>query len=227
MAKARNETSQRPADIARKRETPNRYGGDVAPHHGGGDRRPGGSATGRREGAQAFPPLSTSLEGFIKNGSDREFRQLIYSMLSFSTLMLRSREHFAAYIGVTGPQYSMMAVIAEAERATVGQIAQRMHVASPFVTAETGKLIRKNIVAKSRDEKDRRSVILTLTAKGNTLIRELAAMRRTTNDMMYRSLTGDRAKMLTEMMHALIADANLALHELDGPQWRGRKAPSA
>jgi len=188
-----------------------------------------GNAKQRDEGAieEQFPPLSTSLDGFVKNGSDREFRQLIYSMLSFSTLMLRSREHFAAYIGVTGPQYSMMAVIAEAGQATVGHIADRMHVASPFVTAEIGKLIKKNIVEKSRNEIDRRSVILTLTTKGKNLIRELATLRRKTNDMMYRSLTKDRARALTEIMHALIADANGALHELDAPQLRGRKAPSA
>lgn len=195
--------------------------------YAGGHREENAKQRDKGELNEQFPPLSTSLDGFIKNGSDREFRQLVYSMLSFSTLMLRSREHFAAYIGVTGPQYSMMAVIAEAGQATVGHVADRMHVASPFVTAEIGKLINKNVVKKSRNVTDRRSVILTLTTKGKNLIRELASLRRMTNDMMYRSLTKDRATALTEIMHTLIADANRALHELDAPQLRGRKAPSA
>jgi hypothetical protein len=44
--------------------------------------------------------------------------------------------------------------------------------------------------------------------------------------MMYRSLTKDRARALPEIMNALIVDADRALHELDSPQLRGRKAKS-
>lgn len=162
----------------------------------------------------------------MKNGSDRDFRSLIYSMLSFATLMLRSREYFAAHIGVTGPQYSMMAVIAESGRATIGEIAIRMNVASPFVTTEIGKLIKKDIVQKMANETDRRSVIVTLTAKGKNLIRDLAPLRCTVNDNMYRSLTPARAAALADIMRDLIADSSRALYELDAPRQRGGSRPS-
>jgi MarR family transcriptional regulator, organic hydroperoxide resistance regulator len=173
-----------------------------------------------------FPPLSISIESFLKDGSDREFRQLIYSLLSFSSLMTRHRDYYASYIGVTGPQYSMMTLIAEIPCATVGDIAEQMRVSSPFVTAEINKLIRKNIIEKRPNETDRRSMYLDLTPKGQSLLRELGPIRRESNDIMYGSLTGDRARMLKEIMNRLIQDAENALHALEAPHLRGKKAPS-
>jgi len=176
---------------------------------------------------ERFPPLSISIAGLLKDGSDREFRTLIYALLGFSALMVRHREHFAAYIGVTGPQYSMMAVIAETGRMTAGDIAKQMHVSSQFVTVEIGKLARKGIVEKRSNEADRRSVFLNLTPLGQNLLLELGPIRRNSNDMMYRSLTKDRAQVLQEIIDALTQDANSALHELDAPHWRNARAPSA
>jgi MarR family transcriptional regulator, organic hydroperoxide resistance regulator len=175
---------------------------------------------------ERFPPLSTSIETFLKDGTDREFRHLIYSLLSFSALMLRHRDFYASYIGVTGSQYSMMAVIAEARLATVGYVAEQMGVASQFVTAEISKLIGKNIIEKTPNETDRRSMHLRLTLKGQNLLRELGPIRRESNDLMYGSLTGDRGKALQGILNTLIKDANSALHALDAPDQRGRTAPS-
>jgi DNA-binding MarR family transcriptional regulator len=173
-----------------------------------------------------FPPLSISIESFLKDGSDREFRRLIYSLLSFAALMTRHRDHYASYIGVTGPQYSMMTLVAEIGPATVGQIAEQMRVSSPFVTAEISKLIKQNVIEKRPNQTDRRSMYLSLTPKGQSLLRELGPIRRESNDIMYGSLTGDRARVLQETIDSLIRDANTALHELDAPRLRGKRAPS-
>src|SRR3984885_2266065 len=181
----------------------------------------------REPGAiERFPPLSISLAAFIKDGTDREFRHLINSLLSFSALMTRHREYYASYIGVTGSQYTMITLIAEARFATVGDVAEQMHVASQFVTAEINKLIRKNIVEKTPNEADRRSMHLRLTLKGQNLLRELGPIRRESNDLMYGSLTADRGRALQEIIDKLIEDGNSALHAFDAPQRRGMKAPS-
>src|SRR5690242_15481443 len=88
------------------------------------------------DAAERFPPLSTSLENFVKDGSDREFRRLIYSLTALSSLMVRNREHFASYIGLTDPQYLMITMIAENAEATVGKVAELLGVSSQFVTVE-------------------------------------------------------------------------------------------
>jgi DNA-binding MarR family transcriptional regulator len=140
--------------------------------------------------------------------------------------MIRHRECYASYIGVTGSQYTMMTLIAEARFATVGDVAEQMHVASQFVTVEINKLIGKNIIEKTPNEMDRRSMLLKLTLNGQNLLRELGPIRRESNDSMYGSLTGDRGRALREIIDRLIEDANSALHELDAPHRRGKKAPS-
>jgi DNA-binding MarR family transcriptional regulator len=174
-----------------------------------------------------FPPISTSLQHFIKDGSDREFRQLLYALIRLSTLMVQNRQSFAAYIGVTDPQYTMLTLIAENPGVTVGKLAKQLNVSSQFITIEISKLINKSIVDKRPNEHDRRSMILNLTGKGKDLLREVGPLRRRTNDLMFRSLTGERAKLLKEIVDTLIADGTSALHELEAPHLRGQKAVSA
>jgi MarR family transcriptional regulator, organic hydroperoxide resistance regulator len=176
---------------------------------------------------EKFPPPSTSIESLLRDGSDRDFRRLVYSLIRFSEMIARHRDIYGAYIGTTGPQYQMMAIIAASPNATAGEIAKTLSVSNQFVVSETGKLIAKGILEKTINKSDRRSMLLNLTPKGRNLLLELGPMRRESNDLMYRSLTGDRARVLQEIMDTLIADAEIALHELDAPQRRGRKAPTA
>jgi DNA-binding MarR family transcriptional regulator len=174
-----------------------------------------------------FPPLSISKEGLLKDGSDREFRRLIYSLVGFAEMIVRHRNIYGAYIGVSGPQYHMMTIIAGTPNTTVGQIAKMISVSDQFVTSEIGKLVKKGIVGKTPDEADRRSMLLSLTLKGRSLLRELGPLRRESNNLMYRSLTGERARLLQDIIDTLIADAEVALYELGAPHKRGQKAPTA
>jgi MarR family transcriptional regulator, organic hydroperoxide resistance regulator len=176
---------------------------------------------------EPFPPLSTSLEFFLKAGSDREFRNLIYDLFSLSNMLSRISKHFSAYIGVSGAQQVMIQMIAETHGMTVGRIAKQLDVTSQFVTIEIGDLIKKNVVQKRANEADRRSMLLELTPKGRSLLRELGPLRRRTNDTMFRSLTEDKAMILKEIIRAVISDTRSALHELEAPDLRANKTPSS
>jgi len=167
-----------------------------------------------------FPPLSTSLKSFVKDGSDHKFRQLIYALTSLANQMAHHRRLFAAYIGVTEAQMLMMRIIAETHGATVGHLAQDLNVTSQFVTIEIGGLVKEDVVEKRPNEADRRSMLLNLTAKGKSLLRELAPILRKANDIHFRSLTEDRAKVLLEIIGTLISDGMSARHELEAPHLR-------
>ena len=176
---------------------------------------------------ETFPPLSTSLEPFVKDGTDREFRRLIFSLLTLFDLMQRNRKYFADYVGLTDAQYMMMVLIADDPGMTVGRLAERLNVSSPFVTAEIARLIKKTIVGKRPNEADRRSMLLTLTPKGETLLCELGPVRRRINDLTFNSLTQERARLLQDIVDGLVADARNAVHEITAPHMRGKRAPSA
>lgn len=169
---------------------------------------------------------TTSLTPLLDKGSDRPFRELIYSLLSLFNLMRSNQEHFAAYIGVTVPQITMMSFLNDAGRATVGQIAARLEVSSQFVTLEIKKLLARGIIGKHPNAEDRRSVYLELTDAGRRLMHELGPLRRQTNDLMFKALTANQMAQLRSILAALLDDGRNALHELQSPRWRDRRAPS-
>src|SRR5262245_59172580 len=112
---------------------------------------------------ERFPPLTTSLEALLQDGSDRTLRRLIYDLANLAALMVRNREHFAEYVGVTDPQFMMMSLVADAGGSTVGKIAEQLGVSSQFVTTEIAKLDVAGIIKRQPNEADRRSMILQLT----------------------------------------------------------------
>ena len=189
--------------------------------HSSHGNQPGGASE------EDFPPPTTTLKVFLKNGSDSALRRLIYNLTSLFNQMVRNRKHFAAYIGVTEAQFLSMTIIAELKTSTVGEIAQRLFVSSQFITIEVGDLVRRGIVEKLPNEADRRSMLLKLSTKGERLLRELAPLRRMVNDVHWRSLTEERAKLLQEIVDTLLADGRNALHEIEGPDFQDKKAPSA
>src|SRR5262245_41703893 len=94
----------------------------------------------RASSARKFaPPLTTTLKSFVKNGSDHEFRLLMFELNSLFNQMRQHVEYFARFIGVNPAQFTFIMIIAELSDVTVRDIAQRMNVTSPFVTAEVGE----------------------------------------------------------------------------------------
>ena len=173
------------------------------------------------------PPLSTSLESFADTQSERVLRKLIYSFYSLSAVVLRNREHFGAYVGVTGPQFMLMTLVADNPDSTVKHLAEQLSVSTAFVAVEIAKLVKKNIVERRPNEADGRSMLLNLTSRGRNLLRESNILRRRTNDVMFQSLTLDRAKALQETINVIVSDARRALHELESPHLRGKRSPIA
>jgi len=181
----------------------------------------------RHSSAREFaPPLTTTLKAFVKNGSDHEFRLLMFELNSLFNQMRQHAEYFARFIGVNAAQFTFILIIAEMPDVTVRHIAQQMNVTSPFVTAEIGKLVNMGIVRKEANSHDRRSSFLKLTSKGESLVRDLAPVLCRANDLHFRSLTEERARILKEIIHTLVADGRRVLHELQSPDMHDAMAPS-
>src|SRR5215467_10605390 len=113
-----------------------------------GSAAPGGSHAGPPSAEEPFPPLTISLKAFVKDGSDSEFRQLIFELMGLFNQMQRHSDQFARYIGTNNAQFHLIMIMAHTPDLTASQIAQLMSVTSQFVTIEIGKLIGKGIVEK-------------------------------------------------------------------------------
>jgi DNA-binding MarR family transcriptional regulator len=128
----------------------------------------------------------------------------------------------ADHIGVSEAQAIMLRMIAESQDATVGQLAQRLQVTSQFVTIEMGDLVKKGIVEKRPNKADRRSMLLRLTTKGESLVRDLSGIMRIGNDIWLRSLSEDRAKMFQDTLDTLLRHGIESTHAISAPSLRNR-----
>jgi MarR family transcriptional regulator, organic hydroperoxide resistance regulator len=166
---------------------------------------------------EAFPPLTISLETFVKDGSDRGFRELIFDLIALNNQMQSHVDRFARHIGTTNGQFHVLMALARTSGLTAGELAELMNVMSPLATIEIGGLVRKGLIERRSNENNRRSSLLNLTPKGRELVRQVAPLLRRVNDLHFRSLTAERAALLTETVHAIVADGRRIMDELDAP----------
>jgi len=84
-------------------------------------------------------PLTVSRAGLLVNGGDSEFRALVHAMLAFSARLQGVREGFAALVGLTGIQYTILISIRHLQNeteVTVGSVADHLHLSGAFITIE-------------------------------------------------------------------------------------------
>ncbi len=165
-----------------------------------------------------FPPTSTTLAAFLENDDgDGNFRQMIYGLHHLSSMMLKTREQLGARIGVTGPQYSILVVIAENGCISVGELANKLHVSSPFITASTRDLIQRGYIEKRPSAGDRRLNLLSIAAAGRNAILSLADIRRQANDRAFANLSRSEAQHLQRLVKILVVQLEQVVHWLDAP----------
>lgn len=160
------------------------------------------------------PPLTVARSELLYGGSDREFRRLVHGLFSFLSLHETVRTGHGAYIGLPGIQYTILISIghlAAAGPVGIKTVAEHLRFSGSFITVETGKLVKRGLVGKVRDPHDRRRVRLSVTAKGRTLLEELAPVQRRVNDAQFECLRSGQLSELTRLVEALIACSERAV----------------
>jgi len=137
---------------------------------------------------------TTSRADFLDpDGSDRAFRAMVYDLLAVGARMQDVRDHLAAEIGVSGPQYAILMAIfhmqQDAGGAGVRAVGRRLHVSGPFVTAQANHLVEKGLVEKRPNPRDGRGVWLCLTDEGNRRISHAAPVIQAANDGFFEALS--------------------------------------
>jgi DNA-binding MarR family transcriptional regulator len=103
-----------------------------------------------------------------------ELRYQIRCFLSFSERA--AREH-----GVEPQQHQLLLALKglpEGKRPTIGTVAERLCVEHHTAVTLTDRLERAGLVQRTRGERDRREVLLTITEPGEELLRKLSALHR-------------------------------------------------
>ena len=78
--------------------------------------------------------------------------------------------------GLTIPQLAALQAIQRLQPITVGAVARDIHLGAATVTGILGRLEKRGLVSRTRDDRDRRSVVLELTDDGAQLVNDAPSL---------------------------------------------------
>jgi DNA-binding MarR family transcriptional regulator len=137
------------------------------------------------------PPLTTSREEFLKDGTDQLFREAIYALALSVEKLLSCRSVFARILHLTPSQFAVLMGVAsqQGERGvTIKDLAAHLAMAPTHVTTEIGRLETKGLLSKRSNEADRRSILVTLTSKGEKEVERISPVVRDVNDILFQNI---------------------------------------
>ena len=181
------------------------------------------AASHRSKSKLPAPPLTTSREALLVNGSDQAFRQLVHTLLAFLARHDTVREGHAAAIGLSAIEYTVL--ISVKSLGTEGQVSVRelaahLHLSGAFVTTVSNKLQQMGLLDKLTDPEDRRRLRLVVTGEGDALLARLAPIQRQVNDVQFDCLkAGDLTRLLASVEKLVqSSDSAIALQKYLSPQ---------
>jgi DNA-binding MarR family transcriptional regulator len=117
----------------------------------------------------------------MDTGKIRDFRRSLRQFTRVITTQLRD-----CCTEVTLAQCLVLLEVEDRERLTVGQLASRLRLDDSTLSRTIDGLVRRGLLERTRDDRDRRVVWICLTEEG---ARACAAIHRQ-NDALYRSILG-------------------------------------
>jgi MarR family transcriptional regulator, organic hydroperoxide resistance regulator len=116
---------------------------------------------------------------------DAKMRTFIADMYAAMSLLRLLRQEIASALSLSSAEYSVLLAVRYLERGsdmTLRAIADHLHVAAAYVTAEVARLVDKGMLTKKPDPLDRRAVSVELTPASRQLLSRLGLMLREIND---------------------------------------------
>ncbi|MCC6779264.1 MAG: winged helix-turn-helix transcriptional regulator [Hyphomicrobiales bacterium] len=161
-----------------------------------------------RKGARPLGlPLTVSRPELLVGGRDRQFRLLVHGLLGFAAHHERIRAGHARMIGLAGIEYTVLIAIAHLSQdadVAVKSVAEHLYLSGAFITAVVKRLLRRGLIDKEVDPRDRRRVTLTVADKGRAALQRLAPMQRRVNDIEFGCLSRREFDLLTGLVDRLI-----------------------
>ncbi|MBV8534417.1 MAG: winged helix DNA-binding protein, partial [Alphaproteobacteria bacterium] len=163
------------------------------------------------------PPRTISRRDFLRNGGDDWFREVIYASVEALGRLLACRNAFGRALGLTASQFAVLMGVAFRQASagvTIRDLARHVALAPTHVTTEVGRLIRRGYLAKRPSPKDRRSVLVSLTGRGERAIAGVAPLVRGTNDVLFQGVAPEDLEIVSRTMRRVTSNSVVALADL-------------
>ena len=135
-----------------------------------------------------------------------EIRYRIRCFLNFSEASARA-------VGLEPQQHQLLLAIrglSDGTPATIGRIAERLQIQHHSAVELVNRSTEKGLVKKRASERDRREVLLDLTARGRRLLEKLAAAHRTELRSVAPALVGALSELVAGGPALSMPDAGLS-----------------
>ncbi|WP_196885017.1 MarR family winged helix-turn-helix transcriptional regulator [Aureivirga sp. CE67] len=127
-------------------------------------------------------------------------KALINIVYTANWLNSKSNEHLKPF-QITSQQYNILRILKGAGKPiTVQTVKDRMVVRAPNATRLMDKLFTKELITRSRCEKDRRIVYIEITEKGIDLVEKC---KMDDNDSLLENITDEEAETLNAILDKL------------------------
>ena len=177
-----------------------------------------------------MPPATITLPPLLKTGGDVAFRETLYLMaLAFARLHV-CREAFGRALGLTPSQFIVLIGAAYQqgnEGVSIRGLADHTQLAATHVTTEVGRLIGKGLLSKQASTRDRRSVLVRLTSKGEDAVRSVNPLQRRINDLLFADISREDFAAVSRFLERLSLNSEYALAEIRRTEHERRRTPRA
>jgi DNA-binding MarR family transcriptional regulator len=168
--------------------------------------------------ARAFTsPATVTLPAMLVDGNDTAFRETIYLMALAFDRLHSCREAFGRTLSLTASQFIVLIGTAHRqgqEGVTIRGLSEHTQLAATHVTTEVGRLIDKGLLIKEANSRDRRSVLVRLSVKGEVAIRDVNPLLRRVNDRLFQNVTRAEFDVVSRFFAKFAHNGEEALFEL-------------
>ncbi|HUI95936.1 MAG TPA: MarR family transcriptional regulator [Xanthobacteraceae bacterium] len=185
--------------------------------------------SGAGAGGRFAPPPTVSHGALLVAGDDIAFRETLYLMVLAFDRLITCREAFGRALGLTGSQFAVLFGVAYRqgrEGVSIRALAEHVQLAATHVTTEVGRLVRKGLLAKTTNRRDRRGVLVNLTRSGEAAVRRVSPFLRRVNDLLFLGVTRREFAAVDGFLRDFARNGEQALAEIRRAQQTQRRAPA-
>ena len=164
-------------------------------------------------------PRTVSHPDLLSGSSDEPFRQALYLMVLAFGRLITCREAF-------GRAMSRTAYRQNTDGVSIRELSEHVQLASTHVTTEVGRLIRKGLLTKRANTRDRRGVLVKLSRKGEAALLQVAPFVRAINDILFENVERKEFAAVTRFLGLFAENSERAMTEIKRAR-RGAKTSGA
>jgi DNA-binding MarR family transcriptional regulator len=174
------------------------------------------------------PPRTISRRDYLRGGRDDWFREVVYGTVQALGRLLACREAFGSALALTATQFAVLMGTAYRQShqgVSVGELARHISLAPTHVTTEVGRLIRAGYLVKRPNPADGRSVLVSLSRRGETAIARVAPLVRRVNDLLFTGIAAQELGSAATVMRRIVLNSEFAMAEIHNRETAGTMLP--